>query len=175
MPFTLQKLWLLLFHSSYLYQFSCLSPFLGFEISKQCIGLLPLSHNSLLSTQSRALARGTARGVGEGQLETSSQPGPRPPPLRALEPPQECVIPFQRSVREQRGADLRWHSRGIVCSPGWCVTLAPSASSIVEPHSEQSAGVGFFVCCYLAATTGAGKSLAHYCRTEAGPLLTLQS
>ena len=80
----------------------------------------------------------------------------RPPPLSGSLPSSgmcdsfpALLPPNHRSVREQCGADPRWHSCGIVCSPGWCVTVVPLASSIVEPHSVQSAGVGFFLCAVI--------------------------
>ena len=95
------------------------------------------------------LAGGEPLGMSEGQLETSAWAGQGHLLSQAFHPLQECVICFQRcvpnhrSVREQCSSDPRWHSCGIVCSPGWCVTVSPLASSIVKAHSVQSAGVGF--------------------------------
>lgn len=86
-----------------------------------------------------------------------------------------AASPNHHSVREQCGADPRWHSCGIVCSPGWCVTVAPLASSIVMPLSVQSAG------CVLLFSTDEWRwhVSGPYCRAEgvneAGPILILQS
>lgn len=138
-------------------------------------------------------------GVHKGQLETSHTPATSSlflsPLCRSLS--LRCSLagslpssgmcdsfpafytPNRCPVREQCGADPRWHSRLIVCSLGWCVTVCPSASAIVEPHSLQRASVGLFLCAAIQCRLQLG--LARLAAPsveevhEAGPILTLQS
>lgn len=140
---------------------------LGFEISKQCIRHLPLSYNSCLVACLMSKPE-ESPGV---SARASWKPQPQPEwatsslwlssLFRNVWFFSSAASPIHHSVREQCSADPRWHSCGIVCSLGWFVTVGPLASSIVKPHSFQSAGVGFFVYCYLEQTTGVGMTLAH--------------
>lgn len=133
-------------------------------------------------------------GVHEGQLETSHTPAtsslflspPLPRSLAGSVPSSgmcdsfpTLYTPNRWPVKEQCGADPRWHSRLIVCSLGWCVTVCPSASAIVEPHSLHRASVGMLLCAAiqcrwqmgLARLAAPSVEEVH----EAGPILTLQS
>lgn len=123
------------------------------------------SHSFIIATKYPAWCPGQRRDLGCEQ-EPAGNLGPNKTlPLPGSLPSSGMCDSFparlpQTTTRlENRAADPRWHSCGIVCSPGWCVTVAPLASSIVKPYSVQSAGAGSL--CAVIQMTAAGTSLVH--------------